>query len=293
MPNPPNYVEKSNPYADNWGPFRPGEREKLEQWRRIYYAMTANLDWNVGRLMDVLDAAGQRQNTVLVFTSDHGEMLGAQGLKKKNVFFEEAARIPFLMRMPGALPAGSVSDACLGTVDILPTLLSMLGLGIPAEVEGMDLSKAARGERCAEPEAALLQNIGACAAWKNGHEWRAVRDKRYTYARYRVDGNEMLFDNQADPYQINNLAKDKAYRDTLGRLRAFVRARIQAIVDTKEKSTWHRDHWIEDRWITQGARGDPAYGLARGGGIRHDTVRPRGEHGCTALRRGSVPGALS
>ena len=151
--------------------------------------MTANLDWNLGRLFKALDDNGLSDNTLVVFTSDHGEMFGAHGRRAKNIFYEEAARIPFLMRFPGKIPAGTASDACLGTVDILPTVLGLLGLPIPEAVEGLDLSRCALGRPGPEPDAAFLQNTGACAAWEDGHEWRALRDKRYTYAKYHIDGN--------------------------------------------------------------------------------------------------------
>src|SRR5690606_6676716 len=123
-----------------WQRFRPGEREQLEEWQRVYYAMTANLDWNVGRILEVLDEAGLRDETIFVFTSDHGEMFGAQGRRAKNIFYEEAVRVPFLLRYPGRHEPGQVTDVCLNTPDIMPTLLGLMGLDIPDTVEGMDLS---------------------------------------------------------------------------------------------------------------------------------------------------------
>lgn len=255
FPNPPNYQEENDPYSDAWGRFKIDERNRLEQWRRVYYGMTANLDWNIRRILDTLDASGQRDNTLVVFTSDHGEMFGAHGRRAKNIFYDEAARVPFVMNHPGIIQGDTVTDACLGTVDILPTLLGLLGLSIPEGVEGTDLSAAAMGMACSQPEAALLQNTGACAAWENGHEWRAARDKRYTYARYRRDGREFLFDNNEDPCQLNDLASEKRYEETLERLRSFTRAKMAAINDTNEECTWYRDHWTENRCIIAAARG--------------------------------------
>ncbi len=157
---------------------------------RNYYAMTANLDGNIGRILQAVDQAGLADETLIVFTCDHGEMFGGHGRMKKNIFYEEAARIPFLMRWPGRIPAGLVSDACLNTPDIMPTLLGLAGLSsrIPESVEGMDLSHLAMGRSGPEPEAAFLMNTGACAAWQDGHEWRALRDQRFTYAVFRGGG---------------------------------------------------------------------------------------------------------
>jgi len=256
LPNPPNYSDQNDKYADAWGRLNAAQRRNLQKWRRNYYAMTANLDWNIGRLLDALKELGQAQNTIVVFTSDHGEMFGAHGRRAKNIFYEEAARIPFLVRWPGRIPSGLKSDACLSTVDMMPTVLGLMGLDIPAEVEGTDLSGCALGGQCAELAAALLQNTGACAAWENGHEWRALRDKRYTYAIYRVDRTELLFDNVEDPYQMRNLAGDAAHAGTLERFRRMLAARMKALNDTFEQCTWYRDHWTDgNRNIIRGAKG--------------------------------------
>ncbi len=256
LPNPPNYKGKNDKYADGWGRLNPNQRKNIETWRRNYYAMTANLDWNMARLLDAVDKAGLGENTIIVFTSDHGEMFGAQGRRAKNIFYEEAARIPFLIRWPERIPAGLVSDACLSTVDIMPTVLSLMGLKVPKDAEGMDLSRCALGRKGPEPQAAFLQNTGACAAWENGHEWRALRDKQYTYAIYRVDKSELLFDNKNDPYQTTNLAGDAKHAGTMKRFRKMLAAKMESLNDTFEQCTWYRDNWTDgNRNIIRGAKG--------------------------------------
>ena len=180
-------------------------------------------------------------------------MFGAQGRRAKNIFYEEAVRIPFLLRWPGHIPAGFVSDACLNTPDVMPTLLSLLALPTPDGVEGVDLSHCALGQPGSEPEAALLQGMGATAIFEDGHEWRALRGKRYTYAIFRSDQQELLFDNQADPYQMQNLIDDPQYADVAGQFRAMLKAKLVALNDTFEVCTWYRDHWIEDRVIMETA----------------------------------------
>jgi arylsulfatase A-like enzyme len=253
FPLPTNYEPESDPYGDAWATFKPGEREKLEDWKRVYYAMTANADWNLGRLMAAVDELGLRDNTIFIFTSDHGEMFGAHGRKGKNIFYEEAIRVPFLLRWPGHAPEGTKTDVCLNTCDLMPTLLTLLGLPVPGEVEGVDLSPFALGKPGPEPEAALLQGTGATARWDDGHEWRALRDKQYTYAVYRVDRKELLFDHQADPYQMRNLADDPQYAQVMSRFRAMLADRLAEINDTFESCTWYRDHWTEDRLILRTA----------------------------------------
>jgi len=247
LPDPPNYKDTNDKYADNWGRLNPKQRKMLQTWRRLYYAMTANLDWNIGRLLNALEQAGLSDNTIVVFSSDHGEMFGAHGRRAKNIFYEEAARIPLLIRWPKKIRAGTVSDACISTVDIMPTILSLMDMKVPEEVEGMDLSHCALGGGGDEPQAAFLQNTGACAAWEDGHEWRALRDKQYTYAVYRVDKSELLFDNKNDPYQMNNLAGNAQYKEKLEHFRGMLVRKMESLNDTFEKCTWYRDNWTDGK----------------------------------------------
>jgi arylsulfatase A-like enzyme len=111
------------------------------------------------------------------------------------------------------------------------------------------------GREGPEPEAALMQNTGACAAWKDGYEWRALRDKQHTYAVYRRDGRELLFDNQADPCQLVNLADDPRHAERREHFRRMLKRRMAELSDTFEQCTWYRDHWTVDRNILRGARG--------------------------------------
>ena len=260
---PPSYSDDMDPYGDGWSNVKKSPKQ-LDEWMRNYYAMTANLDWNVGRVIEAIDRAGLGDDTIIVFTSDHGEMFGAHGRMKKNIFYEEAARVPFLMRWKGTIPAGIVSDACINTPDIMPTLLALAGLKrrIPGQVEGMDLSHIARAESGPEPQTAFLMNTGACAIWEDGHEWRAIRDRRYTYAVYRGGGNknlprkEMLFDNLKDPYQMRNLIANPAHRRTHEKYKAMLAAKMDQLNDTFPESTWYRGRWTDDnRRIVANARG--------------------------------------
>lgn len=252
FPVPPNYSDELDPYGDAWSNIDK-DPEKLQDWMRIYYAMTTNLDWNVGRLRDCIYEQGIAEDTMFIFTSDHGEMFGAQGRMKKNIFYDESARVPFLISWPGKINEGSKLDLAMSNVDIMPTLLGLAKVDVPEEVEGMDLSSNILGKGGAEPRAAFLQNMGACATWEDGHEWRALRDKRYTYATYRVDGKELLFDNQEDPYQMKNLADDPAHSKTLAEFRLMLKEKMTELNDTNEASTWYRDSWIKDRIIVRTA----------------------------------------
>ncbi len=195
----------------------------------------------MGRILQALEEQGLADNTVLVFPSDHGEMFSAHGRRAKYIFYEEAARIPFLLRWPGHVPAKQVSDVLLGTPDIMPTLLSLLNLPTPRSVEETDLSRFARGSGGSLPQAAHMQGMGTTAAWTDGTEWRALRDNDYTYAIYHRDGRKLLFHNRRDPYQLTDLVGEKSSGPTLEHYREMSRRWHKERNDSFEACSWYRD----------------------------------------------------
>lgn len=256
IPLAPNYSNRSDPYADAWQTLPPNYDAKVHDWMRTYYAQTASLDANLGRLMRALDEAGVADDTILVFTSDHGEMFGSHGRQAKLIFYEEAARVPMLMRWPKGIGAKTVTDAPLCTPDIMPTLLGMLGLPIPATVEGQDLSGAVLGTRTVTKDAAHMQGMGATAAWTDGSEWRALRDFEYTYAIYHKDRRELLFHHRRDPYQMVDLAGDRSFASTLQHYRSLSETWRAGQNDTFEACSWY-ERWTTDRNIVTTAKGVP------------------------------------
>jgi arylsulfatase A-like enzyme len=254
IPLSPSYSTKSDPYADDWQKLPANYDAKVHDWMRTYYAQTANIDANLGRLMQALEASGEADNTIFVFTSDHGEMFGAHGRQAKLIFYEEAARVPFLVRWPKKIAKKTVSDVPLCTPDIMPTLLSMMGLPVPAAVEGEDLSGAVLGTHASTKSVAHMQGMGATAAWADGSEWRALRDNEFTYAIYKKDRSELLFHNRLDPYQMTNLAQDRATQTTLQHYRSVSETWRAAQNDTFENCTWYQ-RWMKDRNIVNTAKG--------------------------------------
>lgn len=249
---PPNYKPENDEYSDDWGRLNENERQELTKWMKVYAAMVANLDENVGKINDYIKKAGLEDDTIFIFTSDHGEMFGAQGRRAKNIFYDEAVNIPFLMKWKGHIEPSSRTDVPFNTVDIMPTLLTMMGMedDIPKESEGSDISDAVFGEMQKEPFGSLMQGTGAVAKWEDGHEWRAVRSKRNTYAKYLIDGNELFFDNVIDPYQTKNLINNPDYMQIINKHRKFMIEKMEEIGDDFRCSTWYRDHWTKDRLIT-------------------------------------------
>jgi arylsulfatase A-like enzyme len=254
IPLAPNYSTVSDPYADNWQKLPPDFDSTIRDDIRTYYAQVANLDWNLGRIMKSLDENGIADDTILVFTSDHGEMFGSHGRHGKLIFYEEAARIPFLVRWPNKIRAKAVSDVLLGTPDIMPTLLSMMNIPVPSGVEGQDLSKAILDNTSAGPDVAHMQGMGATAAWADGSEWRGLRDREYTYGVYQRDRKEFLFNNRKDPYQLSNLADDRSRASMLTHYRMVSEEWRKGQNDTFERCSWYQ-RWTEDRNIITTAKG--------------------------------------
>jgi arylsulfatase A-like enzyme len=100
-----------------------------------YWAQIELIDENIGRILDALKKSGQRENTVVIFTSDHGEMAGDHGLKKGCRFYEGLVRVPLIFSWPGHIKQGLKSDALVELVDIAPTLLELTGHAVPAEMQ--------------------------------------------------------------------------------------------------------------------------------------------------------------
>jgi arylsulfatase A-like enzyme len=254
FPDPPNYADG---HARYWHP-EWDEDWWREEWkpqrfrkRQVYAAQTASMDWEVGRLLRALTQLGLSDDTIFVFTSDHGEMFGSHGRIAKKIFYEEAVRVPFLMRWPGELPP-HVNPSCLNTPDIAPTLLGLLGLPVPASMEGADLSAQARGEAAPDSAPALLQGMGHTFQWHDGDEWRAARDAQYTYAEM-LDGPTYLFDHADDPYQRTNLADDPAHSEARERLSTWMHEKMEALNDPFRPTTWYRGRWEDDRTIVRSA----------------------------------------
>ena len=263
---PENFKDTSDPYMDRYPTLAFGQKEwkqeflegGLQECLRCYHAMVNDLDEQFGRIMARLDKLGIEDNTIVVFTSDHGEMFGSQGRMFKLTFYDEAARIPMLVRYPKKVRP-TVSGACINTPDIMPTILGLMNLKdeIPDEVEGKDLSFILRGENGTEPEAAFLQGMGHTYLWRDGYEWRAVRDKRFTYAKYLRDGRELLFDRKGDPLMKKDVSAEPLYQQEFKRLRGFMIRRMASLHDEFKACTWYRDHWMYKNYsIKAAAKGE-------------------------------------
>ena len=209
------------------------EREARE-WIAGYYAHCTALDDCVQALRQTLIETGLDQDTIFVFTSDHGDMLGSHGLDKKQKPWEESIRIPFLLHYPALFgQEGRELEALLDIPDIMPTLLGVAKLPIPDTVEGLDYSDYLQGGPDPSDGAALLacyHPFGQWPAADGGREYRGLRTKRYTYVR-ALDGPWLLYDNDTDPYQLSNLVNHPDYDEVQGKLERQLQQKLDRLGD--------------------------------------------------------------
>lgn len=172
---------------------------------RNYFSAITGIDENFGRLLACLKEEGLDKDTIVIFTSDHGEMMGSHGRMYKDIWYDEAFLVPFIIRWPEHIKPGK-DDLLLSVPDIMPTLLGLAGLGrsIPAGVEGADYSDLLLGkETVARPDSAFYFQ----------HARQGVRTHRYTFAiDNRAEFREEilhLYDNENDPYQLNNICLEE------------------------------------------------------------------------------------
>ena len=200
----------------NWVEGVPGAGRK--QLAAYYAAMTA-VDEQVGRLLKALDDSGRADDTIVLFTSDHGDMLGSHGKRLKRKPWEESIRVPGILRYPAKIRPGRTTEALLSHVDMAPTLLGLCGLPVSNEMQGADLSSLALGKTDKGPESAFFQIFVPFAGDGTPHPWRGVRTDRFMYARTEA-GPWVLYDLANDPFEQQNLAQDPAHADLRLRMEA-------------------------------------------------------------------------
>ncbi|MDA1076751.1 MAG: sulfatase [Proteobacteria bacterium] len=236
----------------------PEMQQTAKDMYRHYLAMILAVDDMVGRLYGHLESRGVLDNTIIVFASDHGTQGGSQGVNpwsKKNPY-DASIKIPAIVRMPDQTAAGTRTDELLSIVDVFPTLCGLAGVPVPRSVEGMNLSHLFSGVGQGRRESAFLMNFSKYFDWfQDGAEWRGVRSRTHTYARW-LSGREEFYDLRADPWQLNNLLLDRSKSTDLEYHKALLEAHQQQRHDELVACTdWK--HWLdEQRRVVRNAYGE-------------------------------------
>jgi arylsulfatase A-like enzyme len=211
-------------------PFRAYVRRNWteDQWRLhrwAYCRLTEMVDAKVGILLDALRDAGLEDDTLVIFTSDHGDMDSAHKMEHKSVLYEEAVRVPFIMSYKGVIPRGKVDDTHLVSngLDLLPTLCDYAQIKTPDRLHGESLRTVAQGKA-----ADAWRDFVVCES-QNG---RSLRTDRFKYSIYDSGENrEQLIDLKNDPGEMNNLTGRGDYKNVLDEHRRLMRGWVKKTGD--------------------------------------------------------------
>jgi arylsulfatase A-like enzyme len=194
-----------------------------------YYGLIQTLDEAFGRLMAELDRMGATEDTICVYTSDHGEMLGSHGYRgNKRWPYDASLRVPLLVRHPGRIAGGSTLERPVGTPDLYPTLVELAGLTPPPGLDGRSAASALRtGDESGRDEYAYCSMPYAYVPWPG---WRALRSARHMYARTQ-DGPWLLYDMDGDPWEMRNRVDDAASAGSVAEMDAALSRRMADVGD--------------------------------------------------------------
>jgi arylsulfatase A-like enzyme len=194
---------------------------RLHHW--IYHRLTEDVDRQIGTVLNALRETGLDKNTIIVFTSDHGDMSGSHKMVHKSHFYEEASRVPFIIAGPGVVKGVDNEHLISASVDLIPTFCDFAGINVPAGLQGLSIKPLAQGKSPANWRDFVISenDLG-----------RMVRTARYKYSVYKKgEPREMLIDMQKDPGEMINLAVDPDYNDILKRHRAILNSWVKKTGD--------------------------------------------------------------
>ncbi len=194
-----------------------------------YYSSISYMDAQVGRVLDALDELGLSDNTIVIFSSDHGYLLGEHNKFQKQHLFEEATRVPFILSVPWMKAShGKSSGHLTELIDLYPTVAELAGLTPPSDLQGQSFVSLLENPESGEWDKKIAFTIS-----RNGGESVRTEDWRFTHWGYGKRGEE-LFDRKNDPGEFTNLAGDPRYADQLEKMKALLEAkRVEAGYDAK------------------------------------------------------------
>ncbi|MFQ6096180.1 MAG: sulfatase-like hydrolase/transferase [Armatimonadota bacterium] len=190
--------------------------EGIREYVAVYYGMVSQVDWCFGKILDRLDALGLADNTLVVFTADHGDMQGGHGMVGKSLpaCYEEIVRVPLIFRLPGVIPAGRVVRAHANSVDVMPTILDYARIPIPADIDGASLRPFIEGRGGGDRAFGFSERTGGGGKFIQRmirtHEWKYVYNSKHWPCQ--------LFHLATDPDEMVNRIDDPKCRGVLKRL---------------------------------------------------------------------------
>jgi arylsulfatase A-like enzyme len=199
--------------------------DKWRQMRWGYYRLVERTDLHIGKVLKALKESGQEENTVVLFTADHGDCTGAHGFAQKTVFYDESSRIPLIVSYKGIVKP-FVTDKLVNVgIDILPTMLSFAEIDVPKKLQGLSLKRVTDSPQAdGWREYIVISNHMAQGAKKEKPKGRMLRTERYKYCIYDIGNHrESLIDMQKDPLEMTNLARSPEHKIALLKLRSLLK----------------------------------------------------------------------
>lgn len=206
-----------------------------------YYAMIEQVDTEVGRMLKVLEDTGQADNTIVIYMSDHGEMLGDHGIYLKGPYFYDCMmRVPLIIRWPGKYKAGLRSDALVEMVDLAPTLLDAAGVPIQSGVQGRSLTPVLTGQAPSHRDSVYSEHFDSSFLYDPPPMAACVRTDRHKLSYYHNLGVGELYDLQKDPGEVHNLWTSTTTRDVRQEMMEKLTGRMIETVDPlpERKTLW-------------------------------------------------------
>ena len=217
---------------------------KYQRYIKDYLRCVASIDDNVGRMLDYLDEEGLTEDTIVVYTSDQGFFLGDHGWYDKRFMYEESLRMPFLIRYPREIEAGTTNDGMILNVDFPPTLLDFAGVDAPAYMQGASFRPLLRGRRPEGWQTSMYYRYWMHVAGHNVYAHYGVRTRDYKLIYYYADALGQpgaiddtkepeweLFDLERDPLELKNVYDDPAYGSVVRDLKAELRRLQEKVGD--------------------------------------------------------------
>lgn len=219
------YAERLDPAeAAADAPFGNFGMAYAQQSRRHYYANVSFIDEEIGRIIAALKKKGMYDDALIVFVSDHGDMLGDHHHWRKTYPYEGSAHIPFLVKWPARMGlAPGVVEQPVELRDVLPTMLEAAGGTVPERMDGRSVAALARGDTAGWRRYIDMEHA---TCYSPDNYWCALTDGRIKYVWNFHNGSEQLFDLEHDPHELHNLADEAAYRTKLEEMRRAMTAHL-------------------------------------------------------------------
>ena len=195
-------------------------KRKYQVFIKDYLACVKSVDDNIGRVLDYLDQTGLAKNTMVIYTSDQGFYLGEHGWFDKRFIYEESLRMPFLVRYPEVIKAGSTNRDIITNIDFAPTILEAAGIPVPGEVQGRSFFSNLQGNTPEDWQQSMYYHYYEFPYWHHVQPHYGMRNQRYVLAHYyyNIDVWE-FFDLEKDPHELVSEIDNPEYADIIDNMK--------------------------------------------------------------------------